>query len=136
MFSFGCGLNQLYWYYAHMKEQECDKQAASDKEECYLKIKYFSKYVKNFHRSFLTVFMKIFSLFETLQTLYWGVFGLVEKDRLELHRRHAFTMFTGLTMFGSYCTIMIIILINMLIAMMNNSYQRIAVNILIKLSSL
>ena len=73
------------------------------------------------------------SLFETLQTLYWGVFGLVEKDRLELHRRHVFTMFIGLTMFGTYCAIMIIILINMLIAMMNNSYQRIAVNLLIKI---
>ncbi len=67
-------------------------------------------------------------MFEALQTLIWGIFGLVEKDRLEtLYRKHTFTMFIGLTMFGVYCTIMIIVLINMLIAMMSNSYQIIAV---------
>lgn len=69
-----------------------------------------------------------FSLFEALQTLFWGTFGLVEKDRLDsLYRKHTFTMFIGLLMFGVYCSIMIIVLINMLIAMMSNSYQIIAV---------
>lgn len=48
VFSFACGLNQLYWYYANMKEQECEilqKTDISEEEieECYLKIKYFSK---------------------------------------------------------------------------------------------
>jgi hypothetical protein len=67
-------------------------------------------------------------LFEALQTLYWGVFGYIEKDRLDsLYRKHTFTMFIGLLMFGVYCAIMIIVLINMLIAMMSNSYQLIAV---------
>lgn len=68
-----------------------------------------------------------------MQTLYWGTFGLIEKDRLDsLYRKHTFTMFVGLLMFGVYCCIMIIVLINMLIAMMNNSYQIIAVNAAIK----
>jgi hypothetical protein len=54
---------------------------------------------------------------------------MVEKDRLEtLYNKHTFTMFIGLLMFGVYCTIMIIVLINMLIAMMSNSYEIIAVN--------
>ena len=53
---------------------------------------------------------------------------MVEKDRLEtLFIKHTFTMFIGLLMFGVYCTIMIIVLINMLIAMMSNSYEIIAV---------
>lgn len=70
------------------------------------------------------------SLFEALQTLYWGTFGLIEKDRLDsLYRKHTFTMFIGLLMFGVYCSIMIIVLINMLIAMMSNSYQIIAVKL-------
>ena len=34
----------------------------------------------------------------------------------------------GLLMFGVYSCIMLVVLINMLIAMMNNSYQAIAVN--------
>lgn len=37
-------------------------------------------------------------------------------------------MFIGLLMFGVYSSIMIIVLLNMLIAMMSNSYQYIAVN--------
>jgi transient receptor potential cation channel subfamily C protein 4 len=55
------------------------------------------------------------------------VYGYVEKDRLDsMYRKHTFTMFIGLLMFGTYCCIMIIVLINMLIAMMSNSYQIIA----------
>lgn len=66
-------------------------------------------------------------MFETIQTLYWGFIGLIEKDRLEtLYRKHTFTMFIGLLMFGVYCIIMSIVLVNMFIAMMSNSYQIIA----------
>jgi hypothetical protein len=69
-----------------------------------------------------------FSLFETLQTLFWGIYGFVEKDRLEyLYTPHSFTMFVGLTMFGVYSVIMITVLLNLLIAIMNNSYQIVAV---------
>ena len=72
----------------------------------------------------------VLSLFETVQTLFWGFFGMVEKDRLDsLYRKHTFTMFIGLLMFGTYLTIMVIVLINMLIAMMNNSYQIIFVSL-------
>ena len=60
-----------------------------------------------------------------MATLYWAMFGLVEKDRMDLHRKHSFTMFIGLLMFGVYCCITVV-LINMLIAMMSNSYQQIA----------
>ncbi|CAF0808879.1 unnamed protein product [Brachionus calyciflorus] len=112
VFSFSCGLNQLYWYYAQMRSNKCTEKVfedAEEREECFLKIKYFS------------------NLFEALQTLYWGIFGLIDKDRLEsLYRKHTFTMFIGLLMFGTYCCIMIIVLINMLIAMMSSSYQLIA----------
>ena len=45
-------------------------------------------------------------------------------------------MFLGLLMFGVYCAIMIIILVNMLIAMMSNSYQIIAVCFILSLAFL
>lgn len=109
LFSFACGLNQLYWYYAQMKYNECDVkvfESLEEKEDCYLNVKYFS------------------SLFETIQTLFWGFFGYIDKDRLDkIYRKHTFTMFIGLLMFGTYSTIMVVVLVNMLIAMMNNSYQ-------------
>lgn len=45
--------------------------------------------------------------------------------------RHEFTEFVGATMFGTYNVISLVVLLNMLIAMMNNSYQLIAVSYLI-----
>ncbi len=66
-----------------------------------------------------------------MQTLWWGIYGYIEKDRLEmLYSKHTFTMFVGLTMFGVYCCATTIVLVNMLIAMMNNSYQIIVVSII------
>lgn len=41
---------------------------------------------------------------------------------------HQFTEFVGATMFGTYNIISLVVLLNMLIAMMNNSYQHIAVS--------
>lgn len=67
------------------------------------------------------------SLFESLQTLFWGTFGLIDLQTFQIYKRHTFTMFVGLLMYGVYSSIMIIVLLNMLIAMMSNSYQYIAV---------
>lgn len=67
------------------------------------------------------------SLFESLQTLFWGTFGLIDLQTFQIYKKHTFTMFTGLLMYGVYSSIMIIVLLNMLIAMMSNSYQYIAV---------
>jgi hypothetical protein len=68
------------------------------------------------------------SLFESLQTLFWGTFGLIDLQTFQIYKKHTFTMFVGLLMFGVYCSIMIIVLLNMLIAMMSSSYQYIAVS--------
>jgi len=67
------------------------------------------------------------SLFESLQTLFWGTFGLVDLQTFQIYKKHTFTMFIGLLMYGVYSSIMIIVLLNMLIAMMSNTYQYIAV---------
>ena len=40
LFSFACGLNHLYWYYATLREQEC---AAGDNDSCDRKYKQFAK---------------------------------------------------------------------------------------------
>lgn len=67
-------------------------------------------------------------LFETLQSLFWSVFGLVSLYVTNVKPRHEFTEFVGTTMFGTYNIISLVVLLNMLIAMMNNSYQHIAVS--------
>lgn len=69
-----------------------------------------------------------FSLFETTQTLFWAVFGLVDLDSFELEGIKIFTRFWGMLMFGTYSVINIVVLLNLLIAMMNHSYQLISVS--------
>ncbi|CAF0722199.1 unnamed protein product [Adineta ricciae] len=107
-FAFACGLNQLFWYYARMKKTECDQDSTPD-EYC----------AKEIHKHFS-------NLFESLQTLFWGTFGLIDLQTFQIYKKHTFTMFIGLLMYGVYSSIMIIVLLNMLIAMMSNSYQYIA----------
>jgi Ion transport protein len=70
------------------------------------------------------------SLWETLQTLIWAIFGLIDLDHLDLKEPHSYTEFVGRLMFGTYSVISIIVLLNMLIAMMSNSYQLISVGVL------
>jgi hypothetical protein len=72
------------------------------------------------------------SLFETSQSLFWASFGLVDLMAFELKGIKSFTRFWALLMFGSYSVINIIVLLNMLIAMMSNSYQIISVSIYCK----
>ncbi|XP_067419137.1 short transient receptor potential channel 4 [Emydura macquarii macquarii] len=101
LLAFANGLNQLYFYYetneVNCKGIRCEKQ----------------------NNAFST-------LFETLQSLFWSIFGLINLYVTNVKPRHEFTEFVGATMFGTYNVISLVVLLNMLIAMMNNSYQLIA----------
>ena len=70
-------------------------------------------------------------MFEISQSLYWSIYGLVDLESAELQPRfqHEFTEFIGKLMFGTYSWIAFVVLLNMLIAMMSNSYQIIYVSI-------
>lgn len=61
------------------------------------------------------------------------MFGLLNLYVTNVKARHEFTEFVGATMFGTYNVISLVVLLNMLIAMMNNSYQLIAVSYLLLL---
>lgn len=63
-----------------------------------------------------------------MQTLFWAAFGLVDLDSFELDGIKIFTRFWGMLMFGTYAVINVIVLLNLLIAMMNHSYQLISVS--------
>ncbi|XP_074906606.1 short transient receptor potential channel 4 isoform X1 [Buteo buteo] len=102
LLAFANGLNQLYFYYetdelGNCKGIRCEKQ----------------------NNAFST-------LFETLQSLFWSIFGLINLYVTNVNAKHEFTEFVGATMFGTYNVISLVVLLNMLIAMMNNSYQLIA----------
>lgn len=69
----------------------------------------------------------IHSLFESSQSLFWASFGMVGLESFELQGIKSYTRFWGLLMFGSYSVINVIVLLNLLIAMMSNSYAMIDV---------
>lgn len=43
LFSFACGLNHLYWYYATLRAQECDADPTGQHDSCDRKFKSFAK---------------------------------------------------------------------------------------------
>ncbi|XP_026829989.1 transient receptor potential-gamma protein isoform X1 [Ooceraea biroi] len=115
LFAFSCGLNQLLWYYADMEKKRCPTEwtyppnanVTTDSNAC-------------------IVWRRFANLFETTQTLFWAVFGLVDLESFELDGIKVFTRFWGMLMFGTYSVINIVVLLNLLIAMMNHSYQLIS----------
>ncbi|KAI4877491.1 hypothetical protein NFI96_015053, partial [Prochilodus magdalenae] len=107
LLAFANGLNQLYFYY------ETEGHDANSTTRC--------KGIRcsQQNNAFTT-------LFETLQSLFWSIFGLINLYVTNVDPDHQFTEFVGATMFGTYNIISLVVLLNMLIAMMNNSYQHIA----------
>ncbi|XP_049878328.1 transient receptor potential protein [Pectinophora gossypiella] len=110
LFAFGCGLNQLMWYYAELEKNKCYHHPNGMPD------------FDNQERA-CTIWRRYANLFETSQSLFWASFGLVDLTTFELTGIKSFTRFWALLTFGSYSVINIIVLLNMLIAMMSNSYQ-------------
>ncbi|XP_017468227.1 PREDICTED: transient-receptor-potential-like protein isoform X1 [Rhagoletis zephyria] len=112
LFAFACGLNQLLWYFADLEKSKCyslpDGSAdwGGNGDSC-MKWRRFG------------------NLFESSQSLFWASFGMVGLSDFELTGIKSYTRFWGLLMFGSYSVINVIVLLNLLIAMMSNSYAMI-----------
>ncbi|KAJ8922843.1 hypothetical protein NQ315_007878 [Exocentrus adspersus] len=112
LFAFACGLNQLLWYFSDLEKKKCyhlpngepDFDNAGD--SC-MKWRRFA------------------NVFESSQSLFWASFGMVDLTSFELTGIKTYTRFWGLLMFGSYSVINVIVLLNLLIAMMSNSYAMI-----------
>ncbi|XP_023236287.1 transient receptor potential-gamma protein-like [Centruroides sculpturatus] len=107
LFAFGCGMNQLLWYYADLDKTKC----------------YFGPTGHNEDSRSCEIWRRFANLFETSQSLFWASFGLVDIHNFDLTGIQEYTRFWGLLMFGSYCVINVVVLLNLLIAMMSNSYQ-------------
>lgn len=63
------------------------------------------------------------SLFESIQTLFWTGFGEIGLESFDLKDINPYTRFCGLLMFGAYLVLNVTVLLNLLIAMMSNSYS-------------
>ncbi|KAI1289381.1 Transient receptor potential-gamma protein [Halotydeus destructor] len=110
VFAFGCGMNDLLWYYAQRDKERCleghtmNISALDQEHSC-------------------DIYRRFSNLFETSQTLFWASFGLVDLNNFEMSGIKEFTRFWGLVMFGGYSIINVVVLLNLLIAMMSDSYQ-------------
>ncbi|XP_064197991.1 short transient receptor potential channel 7b isoform X1 [Anguilla rostrata] len=62
---------------------------------------------------------------ESFKTLFWSIFGLSEVSSVVLKYDHKFIENIGYVLYGIYNVTMVVVLLNMLIAMINNSYQEI-----------
>ncbi|KAL8206989.1 UNVERIFIED_CONTAM: Short transient receptor putative channel 3 [Gekko kuhli] len=64
---------------------------------------------------------------ESFKTLFWSIFGLSEVTSVVLKYDHKFIENIGYVLYGIYNVTMVVVLLNMLIAMINSSYQEIEV---------
>ena len=67
------------------------------------------------------------SLEESFKTLFWAIFGLSEVRSVVINNGHKFIENIGYVLYGVYNVTMVIVLLNMLIAMINSSFQEIEV---------
>ncbi|KAM4828199.1 short transient receptor potential channel 6 [Thomomys bottae] len=62
---------------------------------------------------------------ESFKTLFWAIFGLSEVRSVVINCNHKFIENTGYVLYGVYNVTMVVVLLNMLIAMINSSFQEI-----------
>ncbi|XP_058886935.1 short transient receptor potential channel 6-like [Acipenser ruthenus] len=62
---------------------------------------------------------------ESFKTLFWAIFGLSEVKSVIINYGHKFIENIGYILYGVYNVTMVIVLLNMLIAMINSSFQEI-----------
>ena len=71
--------------------------------------------------------MQTFRLANAYETLFWSLFGITQIKDVEIVEGHNSVERVGTMLFGAYHVAAIVVLINMLIAMMSNSFQEIQV---------
>ncbi|VDK29184.1 unnamed protein product [Gongylonema pulchrum] len=99
--SFSIGLAQLYWYY------DPYTPVCLAPEKCRQEPNAFS------------------SIASSYLTLLWSLFSITKIEDTNVIEDHRLTQFVGSAMFITYHMTSIIVLLNMLIAMMSHSFQRV-----------
>ncbi|XP_046663571.1 short transient receptor potential channel 4-like [Homalodisca vitripennis] len=117
--SFTAGLCRLYDYYDGMKQIDPETKSESEQEGSFV------------------------GPLSTFDLLFWGLFGMSSQDasdvvienlpsengELESINTHDFTQAVGYTLFGVYTVLTVVVLLNMLIAAMSNSFQAVTENV-------
>ncbi|XP_066299452.1 short transient receptor potential channel 4-like [Branchiostoma lanceolatum] len=125
--AFSSGLNEIYSFYGDAVDHIC----FTLKENATSPLTATTCDTENAFGDFASSF----------EELFWSLFGLGSKDTLNLEtnpqanptgqqllQEHTLTMYVGQALYGLYLVVAVVVLLNMLIAMMSNSYQQIADN--------
>lgn len=64
---------------------------------------------------------------DTIQFLFWTMFGVVNKEYVDMPD-YPVAEFVGRILYGIFTLLIVIVLLNMFIAMITNSYQKIEVS--------
>lgn len=85
LFSFGCGLNQLMWYYAEEERKYCEDDPHDGTPIGHA----------NFEDKFeaCVIWRRFANLWETSQSLFWASFGLCDLESFDLHGIKEFTRY-------------------------------------------
>lgn len=65
----------------------------------------------------------------SVSTIFWSLFGQIDRDNFKIDETEYETIWrTGMVLFGAFNIVAVLVALNMLIAMLNESYTRITVN--------
>lgn len=115
--AFLCGLNNIYVPYATSPHL-----GRYDSSNLYQNLPNLQSSV----HSFLLHFSFGFSFNETFNFLFWTMFGASNQGYVDMPD-FVLAQFVGRVLYGVFTLVIVIILLNMLIAMITNSFQKIEV---------
>lgn len=72
-------------------------------------------------------FSFFFRFNETINFLFWTMFGVANQDYVDMPE-YVLAEFIGRILYGIFTLVIVIVLLNMLIAMITNSFQKIEVS--------
>ncbi|KAG7190878.1 hypothetical protein KM043_006939 [Ampulex compressa] len=122
IFAFSAGLCKLYQYYDEMVQID---------DESKLKVQQVSSFV-NFIASLKTLFWALFCMspIESADVVIENLPGETETETIVNH--HSFTEIVGYISFAGYEFISVIVVLNMLIACMSNTFTKVTDNVIVE----
>ena len=65
----------------------------------------------------------------SFRTIFWSLFGQIDRENFKIEEEEYEVIWrTGMTLFGAFNIVAVLVALNMLIAMLNESYTRITVS--------
>ena len=110
VFAFAMGLTELFWYYKTEMSLEKRSNHSGNAMKCSLS--------------------KFNGLGKTLEKLFWYLFGYLDSDdfNTDYCGKSSFISFSGWLLLGTYHVVAVIIFLNLLIAMMAISFEKVSDN--------